>query len=151
VKKTLRISIAIIGLAALALALALPAVAQSTLESLRGPVAIPDTAPAQDIRKQNTSSGRFDRAYRQQPPLIPHRVDKYQIDLNANQCMRCHDWPFHVEEGATKISETHYFDRNGVALDQVSGTRWFCTQCHVPQADARPLVPSTFKSATEVE
>lgn len=148
-RKILTASIGIAGLAALSLAF--PAVAQSALESLRGPVALTDTAPAPDIRKQNTSSGRFARAYRQQPPLIPHRVDKYQVDLNANQCMRCHDWPFHVEEGATKISETHYFDRSGVALDRVSGTRWFCNQCHVPQADARPLVPNTFKSATEVE
>lgn len=142
----------LIGIAVLAaLSLVLPAVAQSTIESLRGPTPLTDTPPVQDIHKQNTSSGRFARAYRQQPPLIPHRVDKYQIDLNANQCMRCHDWPFHVEEGATKISETHYFDRNGVALDRVAGTRWFCTQCHVPQTDSRALVPSTFKSSTEVK
>ncbi len=151
--KLLKVSIGIAGLAALSFVL--PAVAQSTIEStiesLRGPIPITDTPPVQDIRKQNTSSGRFARAYRQQPPLIPHRIDKYQVDLNANQCMRCHDWPFSVEEGATKISETHYFDRNGVALDRVAGTRWFCTQCHVPQTDTRPLVPNTFKSSIEVK
>ncbi len=53
--------------------------------------------------------------------------------------------------GAPKVSETHYLDRNGVALDQVARSRWFCKQCHVPQADARPLVDNTFKSAAEVE
>ena len=42
------------------------------------------------------------------PPLIPLRVDKYEIDLKVNQCLRCHDWPYNVQENATKISETHY-------------------------------------------
>ena len=44
---------------------------------------------------------------------------------------------------------THYLDRQGQQLDSVAGTRWFCNQCHVPQADAPPLVANTFRpSAT---
>lgn len=42
-------------------------------------------------------------------------------------------------------------NRDGVALDQVTRSRWFCTQCHVPQDNARPLVRNRFKSAVEVE
>lgn len=120
------------------------------LQSLRGETPLTDTTAAPAVRKQNTSAGRFNRAYRQQPPLIPHNIEKYQINLKVNQCMRCHDWPYNVEEGAPKISETHYVDRKGVALDRVSRTRWFCTQCHVPQANARPLVDNDFESTVNV-
>lgn len=138
------------GLATLAAAPA--ALAQSDdMVSLRGSAELPETIAAPDVRRQNTDPGRFSRAYRQQPPLIPHKIDAYEIDLKVNQCMRCHDWPYNVEEGAPKISETHYFDRQGVALDEVSRTRWFCTQCHVPQVNARPLVENSFRSAVEVE
>ena len=119
--------------------------------SLRGEGAVEETLPADEIKRLNTDAGRFTRAYRQQPPLIPHRIDTYQIDLKVNQCMRCHDWPYNVQEGAPKISETHYIDRQGVALDQVARTRWFCTQCHVPQVHARELVGNDFQSAIEVE
>jgi cytochrome c-type protein NapB len=138
-------------ISALALAGAGAALAQSGgLTSIRGNVPIEQTAPAPEIKQQNTS-GRFDRAYRQQPPLIPHSIESYEIDLKVNQCMRCHDWPYNVQEGAPKISETHYIDRNGVALDQVARTRWFCTQCHVPQDLTRTPLDNTFKSAVDVE
>ncbi len=113
--------------------------------------ALDATIRAPEIKKQNTRAGRFQRAYRQQPPLIPHRIDQYEIDLKVNKCLRCHDWPYNVEEGAPKISETHYVDRTGAALDKVAGTRWFCTQCHVPQASTRPLLRNTFKSAVDVK
>jgi hypothetical protein len=46
-RKILTASIGIAGLAALSLAF--PAIAQSALESLRGPVPLTDTAPAPDI------------------------------------------------------------------------------------------------------
>lgn len=114
--------------------------------SLRGPDAINEPGTVNEIRSID-QSGPSTKAYRQQPPLIPHRIDKYQIDLKVNQCMRCHDWPNNVTEGATKISETHYKDRDGNALDHVYGGRWFCTQCHVPQTDKSPIVANTFEPA----
>jgi cytochrome c-type protein NapB len=124
---------------------------QATTQSLRGDVPLTLAAPAPDAAHQNTDPSTLGRAYRQQPPLIPHRIEGYQITTKVNKCMSCHDWPYNIEEQAPKISETHYVDRNGVALDRVSGNRWFCTQCHVPQANARALVDNTFKSAIEVE
>jgi nitrate reductase (cytochrome), electron transfer subunit len=120
------------------------------VQSLRGTPTLKETGPSPDIKKQATNQ-RFGRAYRQQPPLIPHKIEKYQINLKVNQCMRCHDWPYSVDEGAPKISETHYIDRSGVALDKVAKTRWFCTQCHVPQARTRALVPNRFKSAFDTK
>ena len=120
-------------------------------QSLRGDAPMEGAPPAPEVKKQNVEPDRFTRAYRQQPPLIPHKIDRYQINVKVNQCLRCHDWPYHVEEGAPKISETHYIDRDGVALDHVARTRWFCTQCHVPQANASALVGNNFRSAIDVE
>jgi nitrate reductase (cytochrome), electron transfer subunit len=114
--------------------------------SLRGEKNIDEANDVNDIHSID-QSGRVTKAYRQQPPLIPHRVDKYQIDLKVNQCMRCHDWPNNVAENAPKISETHYRDREGVALNQVYGGRWFCTQCHVPQTKKQAIVSNTFEPA----
>lgn len=118
----------------------------SEVQSLRGSVAIDelDAKPELFGVKEGNTMGRN---YRQQPPLIPHRIDKYEIDLKTNQCMSCHDWPFNAEFNAPKVSETHYVDRNGTRLDNVARTRWFCTQCHVPQTDAPELVTNTFKPA----
>lgn len=116
------------------------------VQSLRGPVGIDETGENPDVFRLDDGN-RFTKNYRQQPPLIPHKVDKYEIDLKVNQCLRCHDWPGNVQNRAPKISETHYFDRNGVALDRVSRNRWFCNQCHVPQTDAPALVGNTFEPA----
>ncbi len=116
------------------------------VHSLRGATALDENNDAPDLKKPDTGR-RFEKAYRQQPPLIPHKIDKYQINLKVNQCMRCHDWPYNVSEGAPKISETHYTDRGGVALDKVTRSRWFCTQCHVTQTRAPALVQNDFTSA----
>ena len=110
-----------------------------------------DTSAAPDIGKQSVPAGGFERAYRQQPPLIPHKIDGYQITTDNNACMGCHDWPGNARVNAPKISETHYVDRQGVRLDKVAGTRYFCQQCHVPQADAKPLVGNLFKNATQAK
>jgi len=59
--------------------------------------------------------------------------------------MECHSWQRYREFGATKISMTHFRDRSGADTATVSPLRYFCTQCHVPQADAQPLVRNQFK------
>ena len=100
----------------------------------------------EDVFQQDKQ--RFGRNYRQQPPLIPHSVEQYQIDLKANQCLRCHDWSTAGERNAPTLSMTHYLDRDGNQLDRVAGTRWFCNQCHVPQVDAPALVDNTFEASS---
>ncbi len=92
--------------------------------------------------------GRMQRNYRQQPPLIPHSIEQYQIDLRTNQCLSCHDWTKAGERNAPTLSMTHYLDRDGNELDQIAGTRYFCNQCHVPQADAPALVNNLFQPST---
>ena len=93
---------------------------------------------------------KHERAYRQQPPLVPHATEKYEINLKVNQCLRCHEWPYSDQEKAPKISDLHYLDRNGVRQDVVNGNRYFCTQCHVSQVDAKPLVDNKFQPAATV-
>jgi cytochrome c-type protein NapB len=120
--------------------------AQSTsgVKTLRG-ADVDETVPVEDVFQQDEK--RFVRNYRQQPPLIPHSIDQYQIDLKANRCLSCHDWTKAGERNAPTLSMTHYLDRDGNQLDRIAGTRWFCNQCHVPQADAPALVDNLFQSS----
>ncbi|SFB75114.1 nitrate reductase cytochrome c-type subunit [Tropicimonas isoalkanivorans] len=137
------------GALALATTLSLVGVglAQSAggLSTLRGG-GVDEQVPLEQVFQQETQ--RFNREYRQQPPLIPHSIDQYQIDMRANQCLSCHDWTNAGDRGAPTLSMTHYLDRNGVEMDHVAGTRWFCNQCHVPQANAPELVENTFQPST---
>lgn len=108
-----------------------------------------------DVDQENSNIQSFNviegqlapKSYRQQPPLIPHKIEKYQINLNVNQCLRCHDWPFNTQFNAPKVSETHYVDRQGAHTDKIAPTRWFCTQCHVTQQNAPELIENMFKPA----
>ena len=92
--------------------------------------------------------GRMARNYRQQPPLIPHSIAQYQIDLRTNQCLTCHDWTNAGERNAPTLSMTHYLDRDGNELDHIAGARYFCNQCHVPQADAPALGENVFEPSS---
>lgn len=90
------------------------------------------------------------RNYPEQPPVIPHSIDGYQLTVNTNRCMDCHRREFTEGSGAPMISVTHFQDRDGQVLSDVTPRRYFCTACHVPQTDAQPLVPNTFIDATRI-
>lgn len=138
------IAVATLGVIGLALAVVIGPAAAEQVKTLRGELGIDETDRAPELYDPSAGK-RFERAFRQQPPLIPHKIDKYEIDLKVNQCMRCHDWPYNVRENAPKISETHYVNREGTALDRLSSNRWFCTSCHAVQTDALPLVDNKFQ------
>jgi len=87
---------------------------------------------------------RKTRNYPMQPPLIPHQIDNYQVDLRFNKCMDCHGRSRTQESGAPMVSVTHFQDRDGNMLGEISPRRYFCTGCHVPQTDARVPVKNTF-------
>lgn len=139
-----------IGVLAVSIPLALCSIvyaqqaAPGSVQSLRG-ASVDAPNAVEDVFHQDNN--RTSRAYRQQPPLIPHKIEQYQIDLNANECLSCHDWTKAGQRRAPTLSMTHYLDRNNRQLDRVSGTRWFCNQCHVPQANAPALVENTFESS----
>lgn len=93
---------------------------------------------------------RRPRNYDMQPPVIPHRVDGYQIDRNFNKCLDCHARERTGFTQAVPVSPTHYIDRGGKVLAQVSTRRYFCLQCHVAQEPVNPIVRNTFQGAPEV-
>ena len=119
------------------------------VQTLRGAdVAATDQAPEEKpyIGKRPGEQEIIARTYEQQPPLIPHKIEGYRIDFEGNRCLECHDRPFYKKEEAPKIGDGHYRDRAGKKLKQISMDHYECIQCHVPQADATPLVDNTFQS-----
>ena len=55
-------------------------------------------------------------------------------------CISCHEMRTNVYEELTRT--VHFSNRSGV--------RASCPDCHVPQADTRPLVPNTFQDMSEM-
>ena len=86
------------------------------------------------------------RTYRDQPPVIPHAVENFdEINLEENQCLTCHSADNYKKKKAPKIGDSHFRDREGKVLQTSSALRHNCTQCHVAQVDAPPLVENDFK------
>ena len=114
------------------------------VQSLRG-VDVSASEPESEGTRFGRDQPPLPRDFVQQPPLIPHTIEGYTVDKNFNKCLDCHAWNRTKETGATKISLTHFRSRDGVELSSVSPLRYFCSQCHVPQSDAKPLVGNSFK------
>ncbi|WP_331344342.1 nitrate reductase cytochrome c-type subunit [Cellvibrio sp. UBA7661] len=102
--------------------------------------------PAPKIPRDRISTGPASRNYPEQPPMIPHNIRGYQIDKNFNMCLTCHSRNASPQTGATMVSITHYYDRDGQALAAVSPRRYFCVQCHLPQADVEPARTNNYQS-----
>lgn len=132
---------------ALAIGLAIPAstVGADEISSLRGGLALPEAKSPPPVYKQKIKEDMFKRTFKTQPPLVPHKVDKYKINLKTNKCVNCHGKADYKEEEAPMIGKSHYMGDDGKEMEQIHMSRYFCTQCHVPQADAKPLVANTFK------
>lgn len=115
------------------------------LNGLRGPVPVTDEVAPPPILNEINDDKRQARNYPEQPPVIPHQIRDYQITLNANKCLTCHSRQFTAQSQAPMISITHFMDRDGQFLASVTPRRYFCTQCHVTQADVEPPVANTFR------
>ncbi len=94
--------------------------------------------------------GREIRNYPEQPPVIPHSIRGYQVDMRFNRCLDCHSREAAPAAGAPMVSVTHFMDRHKQVIAAVSPDRYFCTQCHVTQADVDPLVRNEFKPVDQV-
>ncbi len=103
-----------------------------------------DTEPQRMPEVENKDVKRT-RNYPMQPPTIPHKIDNYTVNLNANKCLSCHDRTLTEQSQAPMVSVTHFMNRDGNFLAQVSPRRYFCNQCHVTQVDAKPLVDNDFQ------
>ncbi len=119
------------------------------------------------------TSKRYERAYDNAPPLIPHSVEGLlPITKNNNACLGCHMPDVASAMGATPIPKSHFADfrptttlddaghveKEGQVvanagdfkmivkdLDHLYKGRYNCSQCHVPQANIAPAVANTFK------
>ena len=131
--------------------LSMPLLSETTeVSSLRGPIDLEQDSTAPTMKKYNKDEEPIARDYVQQPPLVPHKIEGYRVNLKSNKCLSCHSWANYKDKGATKISLTHFTDRDGNDLANVSARRYFCTQCHVPQVDAKPLVENKFKPVKSI-
>jgi cytochrome c-type protein NapB len=146
----------IIALAAAAMitAAATPLQAQATdpdpaLQSLRGAQPVDETSPTPESRQVMRQNQPIPREFAQQPPLIPHSIANFRIDREENKCLACHVGTEEKKAVGTPISQTHYTVATGAASAELSAARYFCTQCHVPQTDAPPIVSNEFKPVSD--
>lgn len=113
------------------------------------------------------TSKKFERAYENAPPMIPHDVtDFLPIEKNNNACLGCHMPDVAKDMGATPIPKSHFTNfRPAVSVDdddnfksesndqiikkdlhgQLWQGRFNCTQCHAPQTQGDLKVGNTFK------
>lgn len=118
--------------------------------TLRGDAALNEEGKAPRMTKVENEDIKRKRDYPMQPPTIPHKIDNYQVDLNVNKCLSCHSRDRAEESQAPMISVTHFMNREGNFLADVSPRRYFCGQCHVTQQDTKPLVENEFKDVKEL-
>jgi nitrate reductase (cytochrome), electron transfer subunit len=118
--------------------------AQTLNSGLRGSTPLDEEGPAAPMTPMRNTSEREVRNYPEQPPVIPHSIDGYQIDINGNKCLSCHARARIAESRAPMVSITHFMDRDGQFLASVSPRRFFCTECHVPQNVVNPPVSNDF-------
>lgn len=111
---------------------------------LRGTAMLPDNEAAPRKAQVQENERQLARNYPEQPPIIPHKTEGYQVDKNANKCLSCHARARVAESGAPMVSITHFMDRDGQFLAAVSPRRYFCNQCHVVQARVTPPIRNTF-------
>lgn len=134
----------------ISLVMAMPVMSQEAAPTLRPDTPINQEGTPLKMYNVNNEDVKKKRNYPMQPPLIPHQVRGYQTDIYANKCMYCHARSRSEESQAPMISVTHYMDRDGNFLADVSPRRYFCQQCHVAQTNAKPLNDNDFKDIDQL-
>ena len=134
----------ILALAIILAAASTSLLAQTVSSGLRGSTPLNEEGPAAPMTPQRNTAERETRNYPEQPPVIPHSIDGYQIDINGNKCLSCHARARTGESQAPMVSITHFMDRDGQFLASVSPRRYFCVQCHVPQSPVKPPIANRF-------
>ncbi|MFO1308307.1 MAG: nitrate reductase cytochrome c-type subunit [Burkholderiales bacterium] len=119
-------------------------------DKMRGATPVADESRPPPLGNVENKDVRRERAYSMQPPTIPHKIDSYQVDLNVNACLGCHSRGRAPVTQAVAVSVSHYMDRDGNFLAEISPRRYFCQQCHVPQEDLKPLVGNRFVDVDEI-
>jgi cytochrome c-type protein NapB len=118
--------------------------AEDNIATLRGGVPLNIEKTTKPIPAVVNKDVKLKRNYPMQPPVIPHTTRDYTLNLNVNKCLSCHSRQRTEESQAPMVSVTHFMDRDGNFLAEISPRRYFCNQCHITQADVKPLVDNTF-------
>lgn len=120
------------------------------------------------------TSQYINRAFENAPPMIPHTVEgMLPITIQNNACLGCHDPAVAPSLNATAVPKSHLTDyRPSTALgqdgkitkdgktventsdklvsskklNQVSGSRFNCSQCHAPQSNNALIVGNDFEA-----
>jgi len=135
---------------ALALISLLGSVTADEIATLRHGTPIDEQSDPGPIPQVIDADVRSKRNYPMQPPLIPHDTRGYEVNLQANKCMSCHARRRIEDSQAPMISVTHYMDREGNFLADISPRRYFCDQCHVTQTVTRDVVENEFQDMDEI-
>ncbi len=130
----------------LSVALHTTAAVADPVYSLRGDVDVDELSEMVPNRRSMAVDGGIEVNYEDQPPMVPHDIDKTRITLNENSCLSCHSKAYSKTENAVRPPKSHYKTREGEKLSQISTGRYFCTQCHVSQAYTEALVENDFKN-----
>ncbi len=120
--------------------------ASAEMKSLRGTKALTSDAVKTKRAKIEKIAGGIERTWAEQPPMVPHEVNKYPISIRNNGCLKCHGAATYEREKSPKIGDSHFLTRDDKRLQKTSKRRWFCTQCHTPQMSVAPLVENTFET-----
>jgi len=119
-----------------------------------------DTPAQQVYQPSGTAPGNnalLPRAYLNAPPQVPHDISDFlPITADNNMCIACHNqpglWGSKPAKGTpTPIPKSHYTDQRnapGVVTENLVGARYTCSQCHVMQMNAKPLVENSFGKKT---
>lgn len=125
--------------------------AEPTVQSLRGETGVMELGAAPPPERKAITAKPAPRDFQKQPPTIPHNVQGLLIQTRVNMCLACHARNTEKRSQSAKLPDSHFLDREGqTSSDTVAPRRWFCTQCHVPQMDAAPLVPNKYQAAKVV-
>ncbi len=109
------------------------------------PPSAAEAAPAPLYATENTRRAPHAAATRCSRRRSRTKIDGYQLDKNANRCMLCHARSRTEQIQAPPVSVTHYMDREQQrAGRRLARAATSAPQCHVPQADAKPLVANGF-------
>ncbi len=173
--RTIVFKVAAIALFGASLFAAEKAISPEELSLRKADVTKEDIAPvdAKYAAPAPGAAKKFERSYENAPPLIPHSVEGLlPITMKNNACLGCHMPSAAKGVGATPIPESHFVDfrpdtkiKNGKIikdgkvianttdvtiakfkkLKKLNPARYNCSQCHVPQANVKPLVKNNFK------
>lgn len=127
---------------------------------------------AQYSQEAPGTSTRFDRAFENAPPMIPHNIETFPpITVSNNMCLSCHMPAVAVGVKSTPIPASHFTNYRpeikmvggkyqadkGDAIsahytaDKLNSARYVCTSCHVPQSNATVVLKNIFTAEYRVE